>query len=198
MTKKLLMVFIRNPELGKVKTRLAKQTSDETALAIYNELLLHTNNITKGLGFDKWVFYTNKITHNDIWNTGAFEKKIQSEGDLGNKMYQAFRQGFEAGYKQIVIIGSDIEQLTQEIIETAFIQLENQTVIGPAEDGGYYLLGLNSLRKDVFESKIWGTNTVLRDTLTDLKNEQVHQLTLLNDIDVLDDIKPDSDLYKYI
>lgn len=198
MSKQLLIIFTRKPQLGKVKTRLAKDTNDETALIVYKDLLTHTHKVTKDLDVDKWVFYTDDIEFNDIWDDGDYMKMIQAEGDLGNKMQEAFFKGFGAGYFEIVIIGSDVGTLSTEILEDAFDQIKQQTVIGPAEDGGYYLLGLDEPRTDVFKNKEWGTDTVLRDTLLDLSNEEVAFLDELNDIDVLDDIEEDSFLYHHV
>ena len=198
MSKQLLIIFTRKPELGKVKTRLAKDTSDEVALAVYNDLLIHTHQITKNIEGDKWVFYTDEIEFEDIWDEGDYMKMIQAQGDLGAKMQDAFFKGFGAGYFEIVIIGSDVDTLTTEIIEDAFEQVKQQPVIGPSEDGGYYLLGLEEPRTDVFQNKEWGTDTVLRDTLLDLAEEEIAFLDELNDIDLLEDIEEDSFLFHHV
>ena len=198
MSKQLLIIFTRKPELGKVKTRLAKDTSDEVALAVYKDLLIHTHQITKNLEVDKWVFYTDDIEFDDLWDEGDYMKMIQAEGDLGAKMQDAFFKGFGAGYFEIIIIGSDIDTLSKEILEDAFEQVKEQPVIGPSEDGGYYLLGLEEPRTDVFTNKEWGTDTVLRDTLIDLADEEIAILDELNDIDLLEDIEEDSFLFHHV
>ena len=198
MKNQLLIVFTRRPELGKVKTRLAKDTSDEVALKVYQDLLTHTHSITKNLEVDKWVFYTDEIEFEDMWNEGGFMKMIQAEGDLGKKMQEAFFKGFGAGYLEVVIIGSDIDTLTEEMIQDAFEQVQQQNVIGPSEDGGYYLLGLNEPRTDVFENKEWGTDSVLRDTILNFSEEEVFLMEELNDIDVLEDITEDSFLFEHV
>ncbi|MEN8765747.1 MAG: TIGR04282 family arsenosugar biosynthesis glycosyltransferase [Wenyingzhuangia sp.] len=194
----LLIVFTRKPELGKVKTRLAKETSDETALAVYHDLLKHTHNITKDLNVDKWVFYTDDIEIHDLWDEGAFVKMTQIEGTLGAKMQNAFLKGFASGYLEIILIGSDLETLTPEILTQAFEEVKQQTVIGPSEDGGYYLLGLNEPKTSVFNFKDWGTDTVLRDTLMDLEEEEVFLLEELNDIDFLEDIDQNSSVFHHV
>lgn len=198
MTEELLMIFTRNPELGKVKSRIAKQSCNETAFAIYKDLLKHTYKITKNIKVDKWLFYSDYLDNDDIWIQGKYVKKVQSNGNLGDKMYHAFKLAFDSGYTKVAIIGSDIEELTQEIIESAFNRLKTSNTIGPAADGGYYLLGLNALRKDVFEQKNWGTNSVFKDTLAHFKLGEMHILPTLNDIDTLDDIKPESPLNKHL
>ena len=104
-------------------------------------------------------------------------------------MKNAFQNGFEAGYEKVMIIGSDLYDLSSENIELAFNELDNNdVVIGPAEDGGYYLLGMNSLQEKVFENKDWGTETVRKDTLANLNDKKVKLLSIKNDIDVYEDI----------
>ena len=190
MPKNLLLVFTRNPELGKVKTRLAKTVGNATALKIYTFLLKRTRDIAIKVSADKAVYYSVKVRENDIWDASIFQKHQQVGEDLGIRMLHAFKNGFKAGYEKVMIIGSDLYDLTAETIENAFIALENnEVVIGPAEDGGYYLLGMNSLEEKVFKNKDWGTETVRKDTLEDLKDKKVFLLGELNDVDVFEDIE---------
>ena len=190
MSKNLLLVFTRNPALGKVKTRLAKTVGDKTALEVYTFLLERTRDIAAKVTADKAVYYSVKIRENDFWDATIFQKYLQVGEDLGIRMLHAFKNGFETGYEKVLIIGSDLYDLTAETIENAFIALENnEVVIGPAEDGGYYLLGMNSLEEKVFKNKDWGTETVRKDTLEDLKDKKVFLLGELNDVDVFEDIE---------
>ena len=190
MPKNLLLVFTRNPELGKVKTRLAKTVGNATALKIYIFLLERTRDIAVKVAADKAVYYSVKVRENDIWDASIFQKHQQVGEDLGIRMLHAFKNGFKAGYEKVMIIGSDLYDLTAETIENAFIALENnEVVIGPAEDGGYYLLGMNSLEEKIFKNKDWGTETVRKDTLEDLKDKKVFLLGELNDVDVFEDIE---------
>ena len=190
MSKNLLLVFTRNPELGKVKTRLAKTVGNATALKIYTFLLKRTRDIVVKVSADKAVYYSVKVRENDIWDASIFQKHQQVGEDLGIRMLHAFKNGFKAGYKKVIIIGSDLYDLTSETIENAIIALENnEVVIGPAEDGGYYLLGMNSLEEKVFKNKEWGTETVRKDTLEDLKDKKVFLLGELNDVDIFEDIE---------
>ena len=191
MNKNLLLIFTRNPELGKAKTRLAKKVGDETALEIYKFLLERTRNISSEVKTaDKAVYYSVKIRENDIWNPEVFQKHQQFGEDLGIRIKNAFKNGFDAGYKKVLIIGSDLYDLSSKNIEKAFHELDtNDVVIGPAVDGGYYLLGMNSLEEKVFKNKDWGTETVRKDTLADLKNKKVKLLEFKNDIDVYEDIE---------
>lgn len=188
--KNLLLIFTRNPELGKVKTRLAKTVGDETALKIYKFLLQKTRDISSKVTSDKAVYYSVKIRNNDIWDTNSYQKHQQLGEDLGFRMLNAFKNSFDAGYKKVLIIGSDLYDLSTERIDIAFNELDtNDVVIGPAEDGGYYLLGMNTLQENIFKNKEWGTDTVRKDTLVDLKDKKVHLLSALNDVDVFEDIE---------
>ena len=188
-SKNLLLIFTRNPELGKAKTRLAKTVGDETALEIYKFLLERTRDISSKVNADKAVYYSVKIRENDIWNPNIYQKHQQFGDDLGIRMLNAFKNGFEAGYKKVMIIGSDLYDLSEKNIEKAFVALnQNDVVIGPAEDGGYYLLGMNSLQENVFKNKEWGTASVRKDTLKDLSDKKVKVLAFKNDIDVYEDI----------
>lgn len=188
--KNLLMIFTRNPELGKCKTRLAATIGNQAALEVYQILLNHTVNITKDLDITKEVHYSVKVRENDIWDNDIYRKKQQSGEDLGQRMKNAFQNGFTNGYTNIIIIGSDMYDLSQKDIENAFRALEDhEYVIGPAMDGGYYLLGMKKMNSRVFENKAWGTETVLQNTLNDLQQTNIKLLEERNDIDYYEDIK---------
>ena len=190
VSKKALIVFTRNPELGKCKTRLAATIGDQSALDVYRFLLDHTVKITSPLTADVYVYYSEKIKEIDIWDTTVFRKKQQQGHDLGAKMQNAFTEVFKMGYQKAIIIGSDMYDITTQDLEAAFSTLEdNNFVIGPAQDGGYYLLGMKHLKPPLFKNKKWGTNTVLGDTLKDLELENLAILAEKNDVDYYEDIK---------
>ncbi|MEO8934247.1 MAG: TIGR04282 family arsenosugar biosynthesis glycosyltransferase [Xanthomarina sp.] len=188
-SKKAIIIFVRNPELGKCKTRLAKTIGDEAALKVYKYLLKHTAEITEKVIADKFVFYSEHIHKNDLWKDDIFIKKRQQGTDLGVKMQNAFTKLFNSGYQKILIIGSDILDLKSEHISESFLKLEtHDVVIGPAFDGGYYLLGMKQLQPHIFENKAWGTDTVLKDTFNDLQGQNIYRLEELNDIDTFEDL----------
>ncbi len=186
----LIIIFTRNPELGKVKTRLAITIGDESALNIYKFLLSHTEKMIRNIDSDKAVYYSVKVRSTDIWDKTIYQKHQQKGEDLGIRMHNAFQDALSKGYKKVVIVGSDLYDLNTEDIKQAFVQLDkHDVVIGPAEDGGYYLLGMKSLHSKVFKNKKWGTSSVLKDTLADLSNKVVKLLDEKNDIDTWEDIK---------
>jgi rSAM/selenodomain-associated transferase 1 len=188
--KTALIIFTRNPELGKCKTRLAKTVGDQSALNIYKYLLQHTANVSKDVEADRYVFYSDDIITDDIWSVAHFSKKLQKGKDLGERMHNAFDELLHSGYENVIIIGSDLLDLDAAIIENAILELDkHDVVLGPAEDGGYYLLGIKQLHPTIFKNKAWGTKTVRQDTILDLKNKDVSLLKPLNDIDTYDDMK---------
>lgn len=185
------MIFVKNPALGKVKTRLAQSIGDEKALQIYLYLLKFTHQITKNLTCDKAVFYSDFIEQHDLWENETYQKYLQSGSHLGERMYQAFEVSFRKGYEKILIIGSDCLELNPEIIQTGFQSLDNQdVVIGPAKDGGYYLLGMKTPLRFIFENKTWSSPTVFEDTIRDLTHHHISYATLpvLSDVDHEEDL----------
>lgn len=191
-TDRLLMIFVKNPELGKVKTRLASTIGDARALDIYRSLLVHTRGISATVKAKKMVFYHGHIAENDIWTHEDFEKCLQYGKGLGDKMLNAFDFAFKSGYKKVVIIGSDCPEINTEIINHAFKILESKdAVVGPASDGGYYLLGMTTLHRSLFYNKRWSEEDVLLDTVINLKEErlQYELLDTLSDIDVASDLE---------
>ena len=187
-----LVIFVRNPVLGQVKTRLAKDIGDERACAIYLQLLEHTLKITRSLSFRKFIYYADEVSDYDLWSVPGYTKRMQHGNDLGERMLNSFKELFEQGFTRIVIIGSDCLQLQTENLQEAVTLLESNTaVIGPASDGGYYLLGLTKLYPDLFVNKPWSTNQVFTKTIDDFNNQGISYALLeeLSDIDDITDLE---------
>ncbi|MDZ7720104.1 MAG: TIGR04282 family arsenosugar biosynthesis glycosyltransferase [Balneolaceae bacterium] len=197
--KKLLLVFVKNPEKGKVKTRLAKTVGDDKAYQTYLKLLDYTIDVARKVNAKKQVWYSSFIDESDRFlgkrsdgSRVSFEKKLQKGDNLGRRMLNAFQQGFEDGFKKIVIIGSDCPGITPQIIEGAFTGLDQkEVVIGPSKDGGYYLLGMSELVPGIFNDISWSTEQVLSETKTVLKkaDKDYRLLSTLNDIDTEEDLR---------
>ena|SRR5690554_64271 len=182
----LLMIFAKNPELGKVKTRLAKTIGEEQALMIYVKLLEHTHAVADKVFADKAVFYSNKVQDFDILDYYKFPKFLQKGKDLGERMERAFGQAFTQDYDKVVVIGSDCIEITPEIIEDALTALDDyNVVVGPAHDGGYYLLGMDRHYPHLFKGKTWSSPDVFLDTLLDIQKLKLSYsiLPTLNDVD---------------
>lgn len=192
MSSSLLIIFIKNAIKGKVKTRLAKDLGDSQALEIYQQLLEHTYSISQDLNIDRVVYYSEAIEENDIWNPADYNKAVQKGNDLGERMSNAFKRGFQEGYSSICIIGSDCYDLSSKVIEEAFRKLNARDfVIGPANDGGYYLIGMNQYFPKIFENKIYSTSNVFKDAIDEIKKHQKSYFVLpeLTDIDDITDLK---------
>ena len=187
----LLLIFVKHPVPGKVKTRLAASIGHDQAVKVYQELLRHTQEISTPLSVAKTVFYGNEVPEQDLWSEAGYPRFLQQGPGLGERMEQAFSWGFQKGYKHIVIIGSDCAQLNTEILQEAFDRLRKQdAVIGPAQDGGYYLLGMNSLIPGIFSHKEWSTDTVFSATIRnfELGDFSYSLLPTLSDVDTIEDI----------
>ena len=187
--KSLLLVFSKNPTLGKVKTRLAKTIGKEKALKVYKALLKKTASVLEELEVDIHLYYSDFIEKDDLFSTVATQKKRQTGEQLGERMSNAFRESL-ISYDKVVIIGTDLWTLEIQDIKNAFRALENHAaVIGPSTDGGYYLLGIKEVIPQIFLNKQWGTSSVLPNTLKDLKSIKYHLLPEKNDIDTFSDLE---------
>lgn len=187
----LLLIFIKNAQLGKVKTRLAASVGDKKALEVYQKLLAKTHQATSSLSCDRQIWYSNFIEEEDQWASGDYKKCLQQGDDLGDRMKNAFRRAFEEGYQRVVIIGSDCPEINPHILRQAFTRLSEQdVVIGPSRDGGYYLLGMSSFYGALFGGIEWSTPAVFEQTKARIKELGLswETLPMLNDIDTVEDL----------
>jgi hypothetical protein len=192
MTDNALIVFMKNPVRGKVKTRLAATLGNDKALQVYLDLVDYTREVLTEVKADIWLFYSDYLQENDNWSPIAAQKRTQLGADLGVRMKNAFREVFAAPYKHAAIIGTDCPELTPVIINKGFEQLTNcELVMGPAQDGGYYLLGLNAPNEWLFENKPWSTNQVAKLTLQAAEERQLNYelLPMLRDVDTEKDLQ---------
>lgn len=183
-----LIIFIKNPIAGKVKTRIARQVGDKKALSIYLSLLNHTRQVCASIELDKFLYYSDFIA-DDEWDNDSFKKRLQNGGDLGERMYNAFNDSL-AMYDKVLIIGSDCPQITSEIIRQGFDKLNDaELVIGPSPDGGYYLLGLKADHPELFDQISWSSSEVFSQTLNraSVKGLRVALLPELSDVDYFED-----------
>ena len=192
------MIMAKRPSLGRVKTRLAASIGDGLALSLYEKMLsktLHTASLSpyqviiSATGTGNYEF-PSSVTLNE-----------QVEGDLGLRMATAFQHSFEQ-FPSIptVMIGTDCFELSLNGIEEAFKQLEQKDVVlGPSEDGGYYLIGMKTVHTEVFKEMQWSVDSVMEETRKRLHSAKLtfREVATLNDIDTLEDLKK-SALYEEV
>lgn len=187
--KRLLIVFVKNAVLGTAKTRLAKTIGDKKAFEVYKHLMQITENATSEVENCTVHVYFSSEKDESRWPN--HEQFVQRGNDLGERMKDAFRRGFDMGFKQIVGIGADLPDLTPELIEKGFAQLgENHVVFGPADDGGYYLVGMTQMINTIFEDKPWSQKDLLLKTRVELikMGADMEFIDPLNDIDTEEDL----------
>lgn len=188
-----LIIFARHPELGRVKTRLAADIGAEQALAIYRQLLAHTRAVAAPLEVHKTVWLAETTTAPEqAADWLGYEQLPQPPGDLGQKMQTAFAHDLARGAAKVVIIGTDCPGLSTAHLTEAFAALDtHDVVLGPAADGGYYLLGLKRLHPELFHNKPWSTATVRTETEADAArlHLRLHRLPELTDIDTGADLR---------
>ena len=186
----ILLIFVRNPVLGQVKTRLARTVGDAEALRIYRILLEKTRIAARQVTAERRLCYSDFADLLDDWPNADFHKKTQHSGDLGKRMEAAFEDAFAIGANKVVIIGSDCRDLTGAILQEAFDALDKADfVLGPVPDGGYYLLGMKQLEPSVFHDIEWSTETVRERTLEKIEAARLTCVLLreLRDVDTEED-----------
>jgi len=191
-----LLFFVKNPERGKVKSRLAAVIGKEAAVRLYKNLVAQMLSTLKGGSFPKFICFFPKTAQKPIenWLGGGYRYLPQKGKDLGERMRNSFIGGFAMGFKRVVLIGSDIPELPLGSIEEAFTSLnKGDVVIGPAYDGGYYLIGFKdkTFSPQVFEGIAWGTRNVFSETVKKLRRSgrEMHILPYQKDIDTAKDLK---------
>jgi len=189
-----LLIFLKNPELGKVKTRLRPELSDEECVEVYkamvNDLL---KNISTKKQYDVFFFYTPVNSKGDLqkWLGHGFNFVPQSYGDLGMRMSTALNWAFENNYRKAVLIGTDCPTIEQTLILNAFKSLENSDVVlGPSEDGGYYLVGTKVPQPQIFKNIHWSSEVVFSETIARIKENglTLSKLEKRSDIDTYSDV----------
>ena len=187
-----LIIIAKRPEAGRVKTRLNSHLPEEKVVEIYTYLLEQTIYKLRSIeGVDTFIAFA-PDSSKDYFTRFGVKLIPLSEGDLGTGMFQAFKRVFSAGYKKAALVGADIPDLQPEIILSAIDVLSgHDLVFGPAVDGGYYLVGMKKLIKEVFEDIPWSSDETLRKSLdqSDKFNYSVGFTDTLRDIDTIDDVK---------
>ena len=192
-----LIIFSRYPEPGKTKTRMIPNLGAEGAAELQRAMTEYTLNTAKQLlcRHSKFTIEVHFAGGNQQQMVEWLGKEIryiaQVSGDLGDRMRTAFERAFNLDNQRVVVIGIDCPDLDKIILNKAFNSLQKQDlVLGPAEDGGYYLIGLNHPLPELFQNIDWGSDRVLNQTkaIADKLNLSTHYLPILADIDRPEDL----------
>lgn len=184
-----IIVFVRKPELGKVKTRLAKGVGEQRAFDIYVELLKYTAQQVEASECTVYVYYHHEVVTDDMWDSSRCHKVLQVDGDLGDKLRAAFSEVLSKHDKAIVV-GSDCPRLTTDLINTAVDSLDHQdVVIGPTLDGGYYLLGMKVYSPNLLTDVPWSSGDEYDYTVHASigAGQSLHVLAAMPDVDYAED-----------
>ena len=189
--KERLIVFLKAPRPGSVKTRLAKTVGPERACAIYRELLDRVIANLAGIT-DVEVRFTPDNAGGEIahWVQKNWRARPQGCGHLGERLQRAFADSFSEGFERVIVVGSDCPHVSKNDIRHAVGELDSHdAVIGPAVDGGYWLIGLRAPQPELFREIAWSSNQVLAQTLGHAKTLglRTRLLRLLSDIDTEED-----------
>jgi rSAM/selenodomain-associated transferase 1 len=201
MNKNALIIFIKTPFPGQVKTRLQPELTEDQSAELYCNFLLDLDKKFKPVtDFDTWYAISPENFNEDI--LAAFvqmDKYILQEGqDLGERMQNAFQVIVEKGYKKTVLIGSDIPSITRDIIHQAFQQLDTfNCILGPSKDGGYYLIALSKIYPEIFENLPWSTSNVMEKTI-EILNKLGLTYKLLAEFEDIDTFKALLSFYEYL
>ncbi|OGS32608.1 MAG: hypothetical protein A2474_00295 [Elusimicrobia bacterium RIFOXYC2_FULL_34_12] len=194
--KSCIIIFIKYPEAGKVKTRISYVIGQKITVELYRSFIIDTLKSLDGINIHKYIFFLPSNSKNKFvrWLGDRYIYIPQYGRDLGNRIEFAFRNVFKLDYNKVVLIGSDSPDLPVNLVKKAFIKLDNNdSVIGPSLDGGYYLIGFNfkGFVPDIFNKVKWSTNTVFSDTMNIFKrnNAKIYILPKWYDIDNVSDLK---------
>lgn len=190
-----LIILTRYPEPGKAKTRLIPALGAEGAADLHRQMTAYTLAQVKllrhrSLTVEVWFAGGDRVQM-QTWLGTDLIYQPQPEGDLGDRMAQAFQTAFDSGVEAAIIIGTDCPELT-DVRLTEALQALQQTdlVLGPATDGGYYLIGLRRFVPALFKSIAWSTDRVFQQTIDLASNLNLSLTTLptLTDVDRPDDL----------
>ena len=194
--RKNVLVFVRVPEPGRVKTRLEGKLSRKAVLRLYQYFVEDILGTLSAGGYDVVICYEPPEGRSKMisWLGSDLSFMPQKGASLGERMEKAFADVFSEGVHQAVLIGSDFPDLDGSIIEEAFQTLASHDLaVGPAVDGGYYLIGFNegSFSPQIFHNIPWGTPSVFQHTVLSAEKSKLRMQVLpkWQDIDTFDDLK---------
>lgn len=196
MKNNCIILFVKYPQKGSVKTRLARDIGELKAVSLYRNFVSDALTTAENIDAETRVYFYPEKSLKSFrrWLSSNLTLMPQKGADLGERMKNAFLESFAAGYKKAVIVGSDSPDLPAELIEKAFLSMENKgAAIGPTHDGGYYLIGFNtgSFLPAIFDGIPWSTKGVYKKTISIFNKNNIKPeiLTSWRDVDTIDDLE---------
>lgn len=196
-----LILFVKAPRIGTVKTRLQPELTPEQSLLLYQAMVEDLVQQFDDVGFcDLKIFFHPADAYEEMknWLGSALEYFPQHGNDLGEKMHRAIVEMLDQKYKKVALIGSDIPTMDSTALVQAFTALDDyDVVLGPCNDGGYYLIGMKQPQPGLFETIDWSTSAVLRQTIqrAQMAGLDVFQLPQKSDLDTFADLR---DLWSFL
>ena len=193
-SKSALIVFAKVPEPGKVKTRLTSLLSPEWAARLYESFLLDALDLYSSLKVDVRLYFSSPVDRiPERFRLESLSLHQQKGPGLGERMATAFVETFIAGYERAIVIGTDHPTLPVSFIEQAFELLKDphSVVIGPSDDGGYYLLGMSEFYSVLFKDMVYSHEQVFSQTMQRAANTDafIHVMPAWYDVDTPDALK---------
>ncbi len=188
------ILLLKFPQKGKVKVRLARQLNEEFAVGLYYNFILDMLSTIKGSGLRHSIsfFPPDSLDSLREWLGSSLCYFPQRGDNHPERLMNTFLDAFSRGEERVIVLASDVPDITHEVILEAMESLEeNDSVIGPSPDGGYYLIGFryDGFRKEAFQGIAWSTENAFSDTISKLRDLTVHTLPSWPDIDTLNDLR---------
>ncbi|MCB9853766.1 MAG: TIGR04282 family arsenosugar biosynthesis glycosyltransferase [Phycisphaerales bacterium] len=189
----LIIVFAKYPRPGRVKTRLVGKLTERQSAAIHAACLRHTMRVVRQMASaDRWLAASPDNADFSAYAAGCISVRAQGSGNLGERLARIAGDAFACGYRRVAVVGCDCPTMTPQDLASAFDGLERHDVmIGPALDGGYYLIAMRRFAAALFEGIDWGSAEVYAQTVRQAKNVQlsVGDLRARSDLDRPDDLR---------
>ena len=197
VAKNLVIVFVRPLKPGTVKTRLSRELGDQHTLTLYEAMVADVLQMARRSRATTWLALAEDGPVPEPWvaDKQIFQRDegVENCTGLGARMVSAFADAFAAGYERICVIGSDCLYITSDLLDVAFEAMDEpeSVVVGPADDGGYYLIGMNDLMPELFEGRTYSHAHVFKELLERVKevDAQLVILPTFGDIDTMSDLR---------
>jgi rSAM/selenodomain-associated transferase 1 len=197
VAKNLVIVFVRPLKPGTLKTRLSRELGEADTLALYEAMVADVLQMARRSNATTWLALAEDgpvpkpwIAHKQVLQR---DEGVEGCTGLGARMVSAFADAFAAGYERVCIIGSDCLLITSDLLDAAFEAMDEpeSVVVGPADDGGYYLIGMNDLMPELFEGRMYSHARVFEELLERVEEVDAQLILLppLSDIDTMSDLR---------